>query len=209
MSKYVPRFLAAGNTLDEKKEEKPADPVSRWPSADPYRVSPKKLVNTSLPAKMAPHLPPATLASITKSTKSIPLAPSDNDFPSLGGTKATNTVVSNRPTFSELSKAWAKTQKEDEAHAKLEAEKEARRLREQTEKEKKLNVREEARKMGIHLISMPVIRKKVDGVEEDRVRYSDSDVDSYGSEEFPIEEEEEEEEEECDWNTRKHRDELY
>jgi hypothetical protein len=137
---------------------------------------------------------------------------SDQDFPSLT-TKKTVPTTTYKQSFSELSRAWAKTQKEDDAKAKEEADKEAARVRQLTKEEAiKGNIQEEARKMGIRIISMTSHTKKRDSDEEkDSPTDSLSEEDSYCSEELPMEEEEEEEEYGCDgnWNGRKHRDELY
>jgi hypothetical protein len=123
------------------------------------------------------------------------------------------TTTAYKQSFSDLSRAWAKTQKEDDAKAKEEAEKEAARLRQFTKEEAiKGNIQEEARKMGIRIISMSSHTKKRDSDEEqDPPTESLSEEDSYCSEELPVDEEEEEEEYGCDgnWNGRKHRDELY
>ena len=136
-NKYVPRFMAKVSPADQTPSTTPAASApSRWTKdEDIYRISPKKqnLINTSLPAKMAPTLAPATLSALTAQEKRAPqkskevALSSEDEFPTLGAKKVVK-VAQVTKSFSELSKAWAVTQKEDEAKAKEEAEKEALRL---------------------------------------------------------------------------------
>jgi hypothetical protein len=196
----------------------PSVTPSRWArEEDIYRISPKKqtLVNTSLPAKMAPALAPATLSALTAQEKRTPLKSkevalsSEDEFPSLGGKKVVKEVKVTQPTksFSELSKSWATTQKEDEAKAK-EEEKEALRLQQQQQaKEEEEFVRGGLQNLSLRTKHLRYVNQRVDD-EDDTANLTppeDEDEDDLTYEE------EEEEEEDCDgnWNARKHRDELY
>lgn len=146
--KYVPRFL-------RNQEESLTDSVmhtagksivysSGYSKKDTAGGTP--LVNTSLPAKEAPTLVPATLASLTsngesstldKTERSYAYKPrnkvanvnlsSDQDFPSLGGASKKKTEESSaaKPSFASMAKEWAKKQKEEEEIQKKEAEKNA------------------------------------------------------------------------------------
>ena len=215
--------------LDDVKEDVP---IKQEETAKP-------LVNTSLPAKQAPVLAPATLASLTSNgapprpfsfsppgleikapifkqehakQKQKPLEPAD--FPALGSKKPTSIALVQKTSFSELSKEWAKKQKDDEMKLKEEKEKEAltqRVLNKQKDDE------ENARKMGIVRVPMHILSKKLDP-EEEAMRKREMEEENYDDEESMFEsvraeyvEEEEEDEYECDgnWNQRKHRDELY
>ena len=199
----------------------PAVTPSRWArEEDIYRISPKKqtLVNTSLPAKMAPALAPATLSALTAQEKRTPLKSkevalsSESEFPSLGGkkvaqVKATSQVTQVTKSFSELSKSWATTQKEDEAKAK-EEEKEALRLQQQQQaKEAEEFVRGGVQKLSLRTKHLRYVNQRVDDEDDTANLTPPEDED----EDDPAYEEEEEEEEDCDgnWNARKHRDELY
>lgn len=223
MSKYVPRFLK--EQPKEQKEQPKEQPKeqskpSRWVEPVTKETSAKGpvLVNTSLPAKMAPKLPPATLASLThqldkvsiKKSTPIPLV-SDQEFPTLGGTKASVPVSSGRPTFSELSRNWAKKQEEEKTIAKEESDREKARVQQLATKP--TTIQEEARKLGFKIISVHSSTAKKSDSDEDQDAESThiSEEDSYGSDDLPYEEEEEEEEYGCDgvWDPRKHRDELY
>jgi len=122
-----------------------------------------------------------------------------------------------KQNFAELTKEWARKQKEDEAKAKEEAEKEAelarlKRLRdEEMEKEARLLVKV---KTTLYVDS----KKKPDSDDEKELdigcHVSDvpSDEDHYISDDATYDEEEEEYDEERGdegWNGRKHRDDLY
>jgi hypothetical protein len=195
----------------------PSVTPSRWAKdEDIYRISPKKqtLVNTSLPAKMAPTLAPATLSALTAQEKRAPLKSkevalsSEDEFPSLGGKKVVKEIKEVKPTksFSELSKSWATTQKEDEAKAK-EEEKEALRLQQQQAKEEEEFVSGGVQNLSLRTKHLRYVNQRVDD-EDDTANLTppeDEDEDELAYEE------EEEEEEDCDgnWNARKHRDELY
>jgi hypothetical protein len=195
----------------------PATTPSRWAKdEDIYRISPKKqtLVNTSLPAKMAPTLAPATLSALTAQEKRTPLKSkevalsSENEFPSLGGKKVAKEIKEVKPTksFSELSKSWAITQKEDEAKAK-EEEKEALRLQQQQAKEAEEFVCGGVQNLSLRTKHLRYVNQRVDDEDDTANLTPPEDED----EDDPAYEEEEEEEEDCDgnWNARKHRDELY
>ena len=99
----------------------PKTPVSRW-------ARPVELVNTSLPAREAPTLVPGTLASLTRvahvSGTTQALATdvsgrcgavlSSEEFPSLGGRRATlPTKKEPMRSFAELSREWVKASEED------------------------------------------------------------------------------------------------
>jgi len=228
-NKYVPRFMAkVAPAPMETPSVAPAVASAATPSVTPsrwareediYRISPKKqtLVNTSLPAKMAPALAPATLSALTAQEKRTPLKSkevalsSEDEFPSLGGKKVAQVkeVKVTQPTksFSELSKSWATTQKEDEAKAK-EEEKEALRLQQQQQaKEEEEFVRGGLQKLSLRTKHLRYVNQRIDD-EDDTANLTppeDEDEDDLAYEE------EEEEEEDCDgnWNARKHRDELY
>ena len=219
-NKYVPRFVSAKVAPEATPSESAVTP-SRWSrDEDIYRISPKKhtLVNTSLPAKMAPTLTPATLSSLTSKAAQVPLTPlkgkskevalsSEDEFPTLGGKKAVKVTQAPSKNFSELSKEWAKTQKEDEAKAKEEAEKEALRLQQQQKKEEEEFVRSGIQKLGIRTKHLRYVNQRADDDDDtETLILSEDDEDD-----VPAYEEEEEEEEEYDgnWNARKHRDELY
>lgn len=204
-AKYVPRF--ASKTQDpaaQKEQPAPISQSNRW----------APLVNTSLPAKQAPVLPPSTLASLTKvsiKNTQVKPAPSAEDFPTLGVPQkaAPALPTSNRPTFSELSKQWAIQKVEDDKKAKEEAEKvtaEERRLR--AVKEKDAEMAREIRKIGfVPLTSL----NRLQLTDPDRVStYSDEadEIDPF-DDGAPEEEEEEEEENDMVWNARKNRYDLY
>jgi len=217
MSKYVPRFLKE-QPKEQSKPSRWVEPVTKETSTKDTSTKGPVLVNTSLPAKMAPKLPPATLASLThqldkvsiKKSTPIPLV-SDQEFPTLGGAKASVPVASGRPTFSELSRNWAKKQEEEKTIAKEESDREKARV--QKLATKPTTVQEEARKLGFKIISVHSSTPKKSDSDEDQDAESThiSEEDSYGSDDLPYEEEEEEEEYGCDgvWDPRKHRDELY
>jgi hypothetical protein len=185
----------------------------------------KTLVNTSLPAKEAPQLAPATLASITSSTagtvgaatasitstlsslrlekKSVyqPLSKvhlTDDDFPSLGSKKPMKTPALVQGTnFAALSREWAKKQEEDAIIAKDAAEKERTRI--QNEQFIRQKEAKEAEEFRMRNIMLPVKRNKIEQQVLD-IGGNESDgsvAESYDSPpEIEYEEEEEEEEEE-------------
>ena len=138
------------------------------------------------------------MAPLRKPTVSLE---STDEFPTLGATKPNNVVPSKR--FAELSKDWAKTQKEDDQRAKEEKQQEARRIQlEQQARERTAKDEREMRKAG--MFHIPSLTKKYEEYETKR-HYEEEE------EEEPIEEleEEEEEDEEEDGTWRKHRDDLY
>ena len=178
----------------------------------------KPVVNTSLPAQLAPKLVPVTLASATAS--SVPLAPirkrihapSMDDFPSLGGSRVQAPVVP-KTSFVELSRNWAEKQKADkEAIIRMEEEK---RMLEQAE----LRLQERAAKEAQELLKVRItgiIRpKKGDSddekyIEDNKRPLSDEPYVSDEPSDEPIDDDEEEEfVNDGSWNSRKHRDELY
>ena len=191
----------------------------------------KPVVNTSLPAKLAPKLTPVTLASAT----AAPLAPisiknhkvaanvsSMDDFPSLGGKTAAKPLakplaVESGTSFAALSRNWAQQQKEEDAKAKEEAEREASwRQFQLQQREKEANENSEMQRISLSGAVQLLNRKKGDSddekfFEDDNIQYSD---DHYSSDE-PDEEVYDDDENEEDyvndgtWDSRKHRDELY
>ena len=225
-NKYVPRFMAKVAPMETPSAPSltpapsaPSVAPSRWAKdEDIYRISPKKqtLVNTSLPAKMAPALAPATLSALTAQEKRTPLKAkevalsSESEFPSLGGKKVSQVIqvtqVKATKSFSELSKSWAITQKEDEAKAK-EEEKEALRLQQQQAKEAEEFVCGGVQNLSLRTKHLRYVNQRVDDEDDTANLTPPEDED----EDDPAYEEEEEEEEDCDgnWNARKHRDELY
>ena len=225
-NKYVPRFMAKVAPMETPSAPSltpapsaPSVAPSRWAKdEDIYRISPKKqtLVNTSLPAKMAPALAPATLSALTAQEKRTPLKAkevalsSESEFPSLGGKKVSQVIqvtqVKATKSFSELSKSWATTQKEDEAKAK-EEEKEALRLQQQQAKEAEEFVCGGVQNLSVRTKHLRYVNQRVDD-EDDTANLTPPEEED--EDDLPYEEEEEEEED-CDgnWNARKHRDELY
>lgn len=200
-------------------EQKDEDPVKEE----------KPLINTSLPAKQAPVLAPATLASLTSNglpprpikpfvfptetpvkqeIKKKPLE--SGDFPSLG--KPVSIALVQKTSYSELSKEWAKKQKEDAVKDQEEKEKELAQMQSMTkQKLEETNLK----KMGI--IPIPSMKKKLDPEEEAlrmrelAERLQEEEESEFEEVSVPCVEEEEEEEYGCDgyWSQRKHRDELY
>jgi len=220
-NKYVPRFMAkvapAPVETPSAPSVAPSAATSRWTrDEDIYRISPKKhtLVNTSLPAKMAPVLAPATLSALTAQekrtsykSKEVALS-SESDFPTLGKkvVKAAQ-VAQVTKSFSDLSKEWAKTQKEDEAKAKEEAAAEAQRLQKQREEEEEEFIHRGVQKMTFHTKHQRYI-KQHDSDDDEDAELTPPEEDDHDDVAY---DDDEEEEEECDgnWNARKHRDELY
>jgi hypothetical protein len=202
-AKYVPRFVS-------KTQEQQAQPdVPAAPLSPSNRWAP--LVNTSLPAKQAPILPPSTLATLTKvsiKNTQVKPAPSADDFPTLGVPKVPSEPASAKPTFSQLSKQWAVQKEEDDKKAKEETEKiasEERHLR--SLKEKDAAIARDIRKFGF--IPLPAMNR-VQLTEPERVRFSDEEdeIDPF-DDGMPEEEEEEEEEDDMNWNVRRSRHDLY
>jgi hypothetical protein len=218
MAKVAPMETPSAPSLTPAPSA-PSVAPSRWAKdEDIYRISPKKqtLVNTSLPAKMAPALAPATLSALTAQEKRTPLKAkevalsSESEFPSLGGKKVSQVIqvtqVKATKSFSELSKSWATTQKEDEAKAK-EEEKEALRLQQQQAKEAEEFVCGGVQNLSVRTKHLRYVNQRVDD-EDDTANLTPPEEED--EDDLPYEEEEEEEED-CDgnWNARKHRDELY
>ena len=212
-NKYVPRFMAKVSPADQTPSTTPAASApSRWTKdEDIYRISPKKqnLINTSLPAKMAPTLAPATLSALTAQEKRAPqkskevALSSEDEFPTLGAKKVVK-VAQVTKSFSELSKAWAVTQKEDEAKAKEEAEKEALRLKQQAAEE---FIHHGVQHLAVRTKHLRYVNQRVDDEDDTANLTPPEDEDG---DDLPYEEEEEEEEEnDGSWNIRKHRDDLY
>ena len=226
MSKYVPRFMkdSATHTVEPTSQVMPATPSRRW------GAELKPVVNTSLPAQLAPKLKPVTLASATAAplANGVPLAPlkhgkaaanvsSMDDFPSLGGKSAAKPMAVNGTSFAALSRTWAQQQKEEDAKAKEEADREASWKQFQLqEREKEASENSAMQRISlsgaVHLLN----KKKGDSddekfFEDDKSRHSE---DYYSSDE-PDEEVYDDDENEEDyvndgtWDPRKHRDELY
>ena len=222
MSKYVPRFMKASQVMEEESSRSSQEP-RRW------GAELKPVVNTSLPAKLAPKLEPVTLASATSAANGVTLAPisikqskpttnvtSMEDFPSLGGKKFAATSITPKMSFAELSRNWADKQKEEETAAKLAAEEQKR--REFLERE--LQAREAKQAQELRKVTMSSIavlnRKKVDSDDE---KYFEEDKGSLSDEPYvsdePVEEVYDDDEEDDEyvndgtWDSRKHRDELY
>lgn len=209
--KYVPRFMA--KFCADPRQNAPAPYVvpgtmttSRW-----AREEKQTLVNTSQPAKMAPFLAPATLSALTaqekRPVKEVALS-SEDEFPTLGGKKVqvkVTQVTQATKSFSELSKSWATTQKEEEVKAKEEAAAEALHLQQQ-KKEAEEFIHHGVQNLSIRTKHLRYINQRADD-EDDTANLTPPEEE----EDDIVYEEEEEEEEECDgnWNARKHRDELY
>jgi hypothetical protein len=191
----------------------------------------KPIINTSRPAKEAPKLVPATLASITSNgqggkgtyaAKMIEMAKvaanpnyvkpldvaSENDFPSLGGAKKTTVVaepVKKSNSYASLARDWAK-QKEDE---------------EENERLNQLKLAEEEKERAL-LQSMALLtsrrrmRNQVTHEDEDDYQYDESSLagDSVEgespdeSEPSEYEDEEDEYNQNVGWDGRK-KDDLY
>jgi hypothetical protein len=223
MSKYVPRFMK--DSAAPSAPQVSASQASHTSHAEPRRwgAELKPVVNTSLPAQLAPKLTPVTLASAT----AAPLAPlkhgkaaanvsSLDDFPSLGKSVAKSTVVSGT-SFAALSRNWAQQQKEEEAKAREEAEREASWKQFQLqERAKEASENSEMQRISlsgaVHLLN----KKKGDSddekfFEDDRVHYSDDHYSSDEPEEEVYDDDENEEDYINDgtWDPRKHRDDLY
>lgn len=198
-------------------------------------VSSVPLVNTSLPAKEAPKLVPATLATITSSSdknasstmrntslekvsiykgndKKVNLA--SDDFPSLH-TKPKTAVEkpSEKPAmnFAAMSRQWADKQKEEARIAAEEAENERMRL--QLERMMKEKAEKEETIYKKQLISLASIKKTQENEAELRNDYGNDDyTEEEEPYESPLDEDEDDEEEEDEfnsqWDGRRYRDEL-
>jgi hypothetical protein len=231
-SKYVPPALRNSNTTSASNAKNAArsttvhhDSVS--PSVVHDSVKPPSLVNTSLPAKEAPKLVPATLASLTGDVSSMNSAFKDmnlekvsiyngnhkkvnlteDDFPTLGRS-LTQSAVKPAMNFAEKAREWAVKQKEDARIAAEEAEKE--RIRTNTERMLREKEEKEAKIYKKTIISIPSVKRT-----NEMERYNDKndELSDYEEEpyESPLEEEEEEEahdEYHSHWDGRRYRDEY-
>jgi hypothetical protein len=177
-------------------------------------------VNTSLPAKEAPVLPSATLASLTKkdmppglqpvtgaSLKQAKPLPKEEDFPTLGKPAVVKVdTTTSKPTFSELSKQWAIKKKEEEEKEEELAKQEADMKRAESARRQK----EESNIRSIKIITLPSVKREIDDDGNDK-RTTGSDSDEVDPFDDGLEEDDVEEEVEMDdgWGYRKHRNELY
>lgn len=231
-SRYVPPALRNGNTAATTHATHSTHGTtvrngSVSPSSVHDSVKTPSLVNTSLPAKEAPKLVPATLASLTGDVSSMNSAfkgmnldkvsiyngshkkvnLTENDFPSLGRPSLTQTATP-AMNFAEKAREWAKKQKEDARIAAEEAEKE--RVRINVERMMKEKEEKEAKIYKKTLISIPSVKKtsELDRYDDEHDNLSDYEEEPYES---PVEEEEEEEEQEeyhSHWDGRRYRDEY-
>lgn len=216
--KYVPRFLKI-------QEESTLQSTGR---SIVYSTNDKPLVNTSLPAKEAPSLTPATLASLTSNGENIPTIPhrpynaykprsktvninltSDNDFPSLGSvSKKENAEVAAKPSFATMAKEWAKKTKEEEEVKKKEDEKNALIEAERRKKEKE----DRALFTSINAnLSKLLHSKPQDDSELHKYEEDHTDEDTSISDEETYEEDEEKNEYVDDdaWNKRRNKYDMY
>ena len=226
MSKYVPRFMKDSPAAPSK----PSDVSSAHATqAEPRRwgAELKPVVNTSLPAQLAPKLKPVTLASATAAPLAQPLAPlkhgkaaanvsSMDDFPSLGKSVA-KPMAASGTSFASLSRTWAQQQKEDDTKAKEEADREASWKQYQLQLREKEAIENSAMQRislsgAVHLLN----KKKGDSddekfFEDDKSRHSDEHYSSDEPDEEVYDDDENEEDYVNDgtWDPRKHRDELY
>jgi len=206
-SKYVPPSLRNGTTVSTSK--------------------PSLLINTSLPAKDAPKLVPATLASLTcdvsltSSFKNMnlekvsiykgntkPAAPTEDDFPTLGSKPSVKPTAKPMMNFAEKAREWAIKQKEDDRIAAEEAEKERSRIN--SERMMKEKADKEERLYKKTMVTLASIKKtnEWDRYNERNDNLSDDEEEPYES---PLEEEEEEEEQDeyhSHWDGRRYRDEY-
>jgi hypothetical protein len=219
---------------DSAAHTTPATPSKPVEQAEPRRwgAELKPVVNTSLPAQLAPKLKPVTLASATAVplANRVPLAPvsiknqkaaanvsSMDDFPSLGGKSVAKPMAASGTSFAALSRTWAQQQKEDDAKAKEEAEREASWKQYQLQlREKEASENSAMQRISlsgaVHLLN----KKKGDSddekfFEDDKSRHSDEHYSSDEPDEEVYEDDENEEDYVNDgtWDPRKHRDELY
>jgi hypothetical protein len=237
-SKYVPSFLKGQQQpMSQQSSNIWSNQKSTPPSSFPMNRD-QQLVNTSLPAKEAPKLVPGTLASLTSNgtvtakgsfaskfankakiiedpdyvppPKQIDLN-SEEDFPSLGGSKPTPKPVSeSKPvsasSFADLARNWAKKKEEDEEAERVRIAEEDRLRRETQMLSKGFNI-------------MRLKQKSAYGYdnEEDDGSYNDDDAFSHDSFEVPSQDEsesDEENQEEDEFNgnlerDRRHRNDLY
>lgn len=233
--KYVPRFLQ-----EDSVSQTPLYTTGRsivYSSGYSKTDSTEKpLVNTSLPAKEAPSLAPATLASLTGNGETAPTTSStgrfsaykpqgisqrarvsnvnlssDQDFPSLGGVSKKEAVETPaKPSFAEMAKEWAKKQKEEEEVKKKEDEKNALIEAERRRKEKE----DRTLFTSIHanfsklLHSKPVDEEDHRYVEEDVYRVEE-DVSDTETSAYQDEEEPQEYVDDDIWNKRKNKHDIY
>ena len=196
---------------------------------DAAKKTPMPLVNTSIPAKEAPKLAPATLASlttsgdipsVTHSMKTMNLEKvsiykgnekkgnlTQDDFPSLGKASTTKAPVKPVMNFAEKAREWALKQQEDARLAAEEAEKERARLH--VEKMMREKEEQEEKRFKKTMITLSSI-KKTDELEEEKRIYDEDSIEEEEPYESPLEEEEEEEHEEYQshWDGRRYHDEL-
>lgn len=210
-------------TEPSKPAETPAAHATRAPR---WGAELKPVVNTSLPAQLAPKLTPVTLASATaaplapisiKNQKAVANVSSMDDFPSLSGKSVAKPQVVSGTSFAALSRTWAQQQKEEEAKAKEEAEREASWKQFQLKEREKEAIENSAMQRislsgAVNLLN----KKKGDSddekfFEDDKSYHSDDYYPSDEPDEEVYEDEENEEEYVNDgtWDPRKHRDELY
>jgi hypothetical protein len=208
----------------------PSKPSEHATQAEPRRwgAELKPVVNTSLPAQLAPKLKPVTLASAT----AAPLAPirhgkaaanvsSMDDFPSLGKSAAKPLAkpiaVASGTSFASLSRNWAQQQKDEDAKAKEDAEREASWKQFQLlEREKEASENYAMQRISLSGAVQLLNKKKGDSddekfFEDDKSRHSDEHYSSDEPDEELYEDDENEEDYVNDgtWDPRKHRDELY
>lgn len=228
--KYVPRFL-------KNQDDSSTDSVmyttgksivysSGYSKND---TTGKPLVNTSLPAKEAPSLVPATLASLTSNGEhttdtiertytykprnkvaNVNLS-SDQDFPSLGSAPKKQTEESSaaKPSFAAMAKEWAKKQKEEEELKKKEAEKNA--LIEAERRKKEKEDRSLLSSINANLSKL-LQTSKVDDDELGRYESDHADDNYSSTSEEEIYEEEEDIQEYVDddaWNKRRNKHDMY
>jgi hypothetical protein len=228
-SKYVPPALRNSNTAATTHVATAAHRTAMHNgsvSSDSVHDSVKpSLVNTSLPAKIAPKLVPATLASLTSDVSSMNSTfknmnlekvsiyngnhkkanLTEEDFPTLGKVTA---VVKPAMNFAEKAREWAVKQKEDERIAAEEAEKE--RVRMNMERMMKEKEEKEATLYKKTLLSIPSSKKtnELDRYNDRMDEQLDDEEEPYES---PLEEEEEEEDQDeyhSHWDGRRYRDEY-
>jgi len=232
-SKYVPPALRNSNSTSVAN----ATFAARRPTVADGSVSsssvhdvvkPSSLVNTSLPAKEAPKLVPATLASLTGDVSAVTssfkdmnlekvsiykgqpkhVALTEDDFPTLGSKPAAK-AVKPAMNFAEKAREWAVKQKEDERIAAEEAEKE--RMRIQSERIMKEKAEKEEKLYRKLIVSIPSIKKtnELERYHDGNDVLSDYEEEPYES---PLDEEEEEEEDQDEyhshWDGRRYRDEY-
>ena len=211
MSKYVPSFLRKSGSSTNTEQAAPTESFRSFVREDPV------VVNTSLPARMATPLPPATLASLTadkgvERAPNAPLAPmapiprraapplpKEDDFPALGKAPAKVAPANTGVSFRSLAQDWAVKQKADTEAAAEQKAKEliARQLASaeaaRVEREER-DIRRMAR-LG-----------RVGGIDHSEEEEEECSEPSTEPSDY---EEEEEIEVDDDWGSRKHRNELY